>query len=157
MSLGAGGADSRRRRSAAMDRRLQGLFAAAGAPPGTALVAVGGYGRSELAPHSDLDVVLVHDPDVAPEVVAKIADAVWYPLWDAGVDLDHAVRDTGQMRDAARTDLRAAIGMLDLRPVAGDEQLALGLRSTALSDWRRDARRRLPELRAAGRDRAERF
>src|SRR5690606_13732515 len=39
----------------------------------------------------------------------------------------------------------------------GDEQLALGLRSTALSDWRRDARRRLPELRAAGRDRAERF
>lgn len=157
MSLGASAADSRRRRSAAMDQRLRELFAAAGGVEGLAVVAVGGYGRSELAPNSDLDVVLVHDPSVPAELVVSVADGLWYPLWDDGIDLDHAVRDTRQMRQAAAHDLRAAIGMLDLRHVAGDEQLGHDLRSAALSDWRREARRRLPELLAAGQDRAERF
>jgi [protein-PII] uridylyltransferase len=158
MSLGPDGAESRRRRSAAMDDRLRsGFGAAAGGSGGLALVAVGGYGRSELAPRSDLDVVLVHDPGVNADKVAAIAEALWYPIWDEGLDLDHAVRDTGEMRRAAATDLRAAIGMLDLRHVAGDEQLSHTLRSAALSDWRRDARRRLPDLRAAGHGRAERF
>jgi [protein-PII] uridylyltransferase len=141
-----------------MDRRLRELFgAAADGVEGVALVAVGGYGRSELAPHSDVDVVLVHDPDVEPDTVATIAGRLWYPLWDDGVEVDHAVRDTRQMRRAAADDLRAAIGMLDLRHLAGDEQVGHALRSAALSDWRRAARRRLPELRAVGRDRAERF
>ena len=157
MTLGASAADARRRRSVAMDHQLRELFAAAGGDEGLALVAVGGYGRSELAPHSDVDVVLVHDPSVEADRVESIANRVWYPLWDAGVDLDHAVRDTRQMRQAAADDLRAAVGMLDLRHVAGDEQLSHALRSAALSDWRRDARRRLPELAAAGLDRAERF
>jgi [protein-PII] uridylyltransferase len=150
-------ANARRRRSAAMDHRLRELFAAAGGKPGLALVAVGGYGRSELAPYSDVDVVLVHDPGVGREAVASTAERIWYPLWNDGVDLDHAVRSTEQMRQAAADDLRAAIGMLDLRHVAGDEQLSHALRSAALTDWRRSARRRLPELAAAGRDRSERF
>jgi [protein-PII] uridylyltransferase len=155
--VGFPSANSRRRRSAAMDHRLRELFAAAGGGPGLALVAVGGYGRSELAPNSDVDVVLVHHPRVGRDVVASMADRIWYPLWNDGVDLDHAVRDADQMRQAAADDLRAAIGMLDLRHVAGDEQLSHALRSAALTDWRRSARRRLPELAAAGRDRAERF
>ena len=158
MNIGAGAAESRRRRSEAMDHRLGTVFdAAAGGSEGFALVAVGGYGRAELAPRSDLDVVLVHDPTVDDDQVAAVAEAVWYPLWDDGLDLDHAVRDTGQMRRAAATDLRVAIGMLDLRHLAGDEELSYALRSAALGDWRRDAWRRLPELRAAGHDRAERF
>lgn len=158
MNVGAGAAESRRRRSVAMDHRLAAVFdAAAGGSEGFALVAVGGYGRAELAPKSDLDVVLVHDPKVNADKVAAVAEALWYPLWDDGLDLDHAVRDAGQMQRAAATDLRAAIGMLDLRHLAGDEQLSQALRSAALSDWRREARRRLPELRAAGQDRAERF
>ena len=158
MSLGSDAAETRRRRSAAMDHRLRaGFDAAAGGSEGLALVAVGGYGRSELAPRSDVDVVLVHDPAIGLDKVAAVADALWYPLWDDGIALDHAVRDTEEMRRAASTDLRAAIGMLDLRHVAGDEQLGHALRSAALSDWRREARRRLPDLRAAGRDRAGRF
>ncbi|MGZ4469490.1 MAG: nucleotidyltransferase domain-containing protein, partial [Nocardioidaceae bacterium] len=56
---------------------------------GVALVAVGGYGRGELAPYSDLDVVLVHADDVD---VRTLAAEVWYPLWDAGANLDHSVR-----------------------------------------------------------------
>src|SRR5437867_6200100 len=51
-----------------------------------ALVAVGGYGRGELAPGSDLDVLLVHSGrrDVKP-----VAERIWYPIWDAGIKLGH--------------------------------------------------------------------
>src|SRR5437899_204433 len=59
-----------------------------GALDGLALVAVGGYGRSELCPQSDIDVMLVHD---RRSDVAAIADRVWYPIWDQGLHLGHAV------------------------------------------------------------------
>src|SRR5215217_7668477 len=55
-----------------------------------ALVAVGGYGRNELAPYSDIDVVLVHGG--RPSGIDELAAALWYPLWDAGLQLGHAVR-----------------------------------------------------------------
>ena len=124
---------------------------------GLALVAVGGYGRAELSPASDLDVVLLHDPGIGEDRIRAIADAVWYPLWDRGVALDHSVRDTVQMRQAAQEDYRAATGMLDARHVAGDSSIVLALRAEVLSDWRRDARTRLTELRAASAQRVERF
>ena len=123
---------------------------------GLALVAVGGYGRSELSPASDLDVVLLHDPSVPEERVREVAEAIWYPLWDRGVALDHSVRDTVQMREAAVLDHRAATGMLDARTVAGDAGLVLALRSEVLTDWRRDARRRLAEVRESRDARIER-
>ena len=145
------------------DRLLRGLFTAtvgSGDDPregqGLALVAVGGYGRSELSPASDLDVVLLHDPSVPEERVREVAEAIWYPLWDRGVALDHSVRDTVQMREAAMHDHRAATGMLDARTVAGDAGLVLALRSEVLADWRRDARRRLAEVRLARDARIER-
>ncbi|UYM04392.1 [protein-PII] uridylyltransferase [Solicola gregarius] len=116
---------------------------------GLALVAVGGYGRSELSPASDVDVVLLHDPRMPSETVAAAAEKVWYPLWDDGVLLDHAVRSTSAMHDAAVVDVRTATGMLDARGVAGDISLVQSLRSSVLAAWRRDARTRLPELRAA--------
>ena len=80
---------------------------------GVALVAVGGYGRAELAPHSDLDVVLVHDDEVD---VRRVAEQVWYPLWDAGANIDHSVRALAEVIDAAREDLRVALGLLDAAP-----------------------------------------
>jgi [protein-PII] uridylyltransferase len=138
-----------------MDARLQELFAASGAGDSLALVGVGGYGRGELSPRSDVDVVLLHEPGVKESTVKEIADAIWYPLWDDGVDLDHAVRSTRQMRRTAAEDLRAALGMLDLRHVAGNAVLSASLRSQTLDDWRRGARTRLPQLRATGRERAE--
>lgn len=121
-----------------------------------ALVAVGGYGRSELSPHSDLDVVLLHDPSIDHDVVNEVANSIWYPLWDKGIALDHSVRDTKQMREAAANDYRAATGMLDARPVAGDSGLVLTLRSQVLTDWRREARNRLGEVREARTSRIER-
>ena len=63
-----------------------------------ALLAVGGYGRGELCPFSDLDVVLVHN---GRRDVATVADAIWYPVWDQGVHLDHSVRRPAEVLAAA--------------------------------------------------------
>jgi len=123
---------------------------------GLALVAVGGYGRGELAPCSDLDVVLVHDDGVGPDDVRRVAEQVWYPLWDAGVDLDHSVRALGEITAAAADDPRVALGLLDARHLAGDPSVTLRLRTDLLAHWRRDARRRLPALHDLVRQRAAR-
>jgi [protein-PII] uridylyltransferase len=113
---------------------------------GAALVAVGGYGRGELAPYSDLDVVLVHEEQPAFDLGA-VAGQVWYPLWDSGANLDHSVRTLAQMVETAGQDLKVALGLLDVRHVAGDPNLTLRLRTTMLTEWRRDARQRLRALR----------
>ena len=153
----------RRQRAAEADSLVQGVFASAiervngGSWHGLALVAVGGYGRAELSPASDLDIVLLHDPTIGDDRIREIADAIWYPLWEQGVALDHSVRDTVQMRQAAQEDYRAATGMLDARHVAGDSAIVLTLRAEVLADWRRDARARLAELRDASVKRVERF
>jgi [protein-PII] uridylyltransferase len=133
---------------AAFERALQG-----GDDAGLALVAVGGYGRGELAPHSDLDLVLVHADEVD---ASAVAERVWYPLWDAGADLDHSVRALSQVRRSAAADPRVALGLLDARHVAGDPHLALLLRTGLLAQWRREARRQLPALRELVSTRAER-
>lgn len=154
----------RQDRADSADRLLRRLFAEAvpadGADPrdgpGIALVAVGGYGRSELSPYSDLDVVLLHDPGLDESFVRGVAESIWYPLWDDGIALDHAVRDAVQMRETALQDHRAAMGMLDARPVAGDAGLVLTLRSQVLADWRRDARARVQAVREARLARIER-
>ena len=148
-------------RSDQIDGRLAELFAAAlhqvpAADGRTSLVAVGGYGRGEMSAHSDVDVVLLHAPEVPASVVTALAELVWYPLWDDAVPLDHAVRDTATMRAVAGRDWKAALGMLDARHVAGEQSMTADLRSAVLADWRRGARKRLPQLRQACADRAVR-
>ena len=118
-----------------------------------ALVAVGGYGRREPAPGSDLDLLLLHR---GRDDVKELADRVWYPIWDAGVGLDHSVRTPAEAAAVAREDLKAALGLLDARHVAGDATLTDQTRAAVLADWRREARRRLPELSEAVRERADR-
>jgi [protein-PII] uridylyltransferase len=113
------------------------------AEPGVALVVVGGLGRRELVPFSDLDLVLVHNQN--PKVGA-IADALWYPLWDARIGLDHSVRTPAEALQVAAEDLRTAMGLLDARHLAGDAELAGRLATAARDQWRRTARKRLPEL-----------
>jgi [protein-PII] uridylyltransferase len=148
---GVGTAMRRKGLAALTDSWLRQVFAdavaATGVPAGKAtLVAVGGYGRGELSPGSDLDLVLLHaDRDVA----ADLADKIWYPVWDTGVRLDHAVRTFEEARRLASADLPVLLGLLDARPVAGDPALVGRLRSSVLGDWRAAARRRLPELREA--------
>jgi [protein-PII] uridylyltransferase len=128
--------------SAALDKALDGVE-----DTGLAMVAVGGYGRCELAPHSDLDIVLVHDDGNDTVDVRRVAEQVWYPLWDAGADLDHSVRALSEATGTARADPRVALGLLDARHLAGDPSVTLRLRAELLSHWRRDARDQLPALR----------
>ncbi|MFD8756654.1 [protein-PII] uridylyltransferase [Kitasatospora sp. NPDC059577] len=134
------------------DDWLSGLLDAAGAPPGVALVAVGGYGRGELSPRSDLDVLLLHDGPITRELPERI----WYPVWDAGAKLDHSVRTVAEARKVAAADLKAQLGLLDARHLAGDPALTAELRAAVFTDWRASAPARLPELRELGRERAER-
>jgi [protein-PII] uridylyltransferase len=134
----------RARRTSAADSLCEQAYRTCGGPEaGAALVAVGGYGRAELAPYSDLDVVLVSDDGVD---VRGVAERVWYPIWDAGAKLDHSVRTMEEMVAAADADLKVALGLLDVRHVAGDPNLTLRLRTTMLAHWRRGSRERLPDL-----------
>ncbi|MEZ5193235.1 MAG: hypothetical protein R2734_12455 [Nocardioides sp.] len=70
------------------------------------------------------------------------------PAGDSAAKVDHSVRPYDAMVEAAAADVRVALGLLDLRHVAGDPNLTLRLRTTMLAAWRRTARERLPELRA---------
>ncbi|MFG3050796.1 [protein-PII] uridylyltransferase [Kitasatospora sp. NPDC048239] len=149
---GPGGSARRAALSRLTDEWLAGLLAEAGHPAGVALVAVGGYGRGELSPRSDLDVLLLHDGPLDP----ALPERIWYPVWDTGAALDHSVRTLAQARDVAAADLKAQLGLLDARHIAGDPALTAALRSAVLADWRAGAPRRLPELRELGRERAER-
>src|SRR3954447_6517082 len=117
-----------------VDGWLSDLFAKAvdGDGGGMALVAVGGYGRREPAPYSDLDLVLVHSDDRKSDKVADVADRIWSPIWDSGLSLDHSVRTIGDAVAVAGDDLRAALGLLDVRHVAGDEGLSAALRERTL-------------------------
>jgi [protein-PII] uridylyltransferase len=143
-------AADRARRTANADRWLASLL---GAEPGVALVAVGGYGRRELLPGSDLDVLLLHH---ARPGIAALADRIWYPIWDSGTRLDHAVRRPADARAVARSDVRVALGLLHARHVAGDPELTGELRSGALADWRAAAGARLAELHALHEERTAR-
>ncbi|MEW1922441.1 [protein-PII] uridylyltransferase [Streptomyces sp. NPDC088360] len=147
------------RRSALADLTddwLTGLFTAAGAPRGASLVAVGGYGRGELSPRSDLDLLLLHDGSADAGEVAALADRIWYPIWDLGLALDHSVRTPVEARKTAGEDLKVQLGLLDARHVVGDLGLTAGLRTAVLADWRNLAPKRLPELRELCEERAER-
>ncbi|WP_435877268.1 [protein-PII] uridylyltransferase [Streptomyces albogriseolus] len=138
------------------DDWLAGLFAA-GAPGarGVSLVAVGGYGRAELSPRSDLDLLLLHDGS-ATGAVSALADRLWYPVWDLGLALDHSVRTPAEARRTAGEDLKVQLGLLDARHIAGDLGLTTALRTTVLADWRNQAPKRLPALRELCEERAAR-
>ncbi|WP_138734911.1 [protein-PII] uridylyltransferase [Modestobacter excelsi] len=118
---------------------------------GVALVAVGSLGRRELPPHGDLDLVLVHD---GRREIAALADALWYPVWDAGLRLDHSVRTVAEAVSVAGDDVKAGLGLLDARHVAGDPEVTTALRTATLGSWRQHAGRLLPQLREIRRSRS---
>ncbi|PDH66941.1 MAG: [protein-PII] uridylyltransferase [Acidimicrobiales bacterium MED-G01] len=110
---------------------------------GVALVALGGYGRAELAPSSDLDLMLIyHDRDD----VDALADRIWYPLWDEGFKLGHSVRSVEQTLRLASTDLETATSLLNARLVAGDSTLLAELLARNEQQWVRHGLDRLDEL-----------
>jgi [protein-PII] uridylyltransferase len=98
-----------------------GLFAAP-----FALIAVGGYGRAELCPASDVDVLLLYE-GVIPQNADELSRGLFHPLWDLGLDLGHGVRVLAGCLRLAREDPQVLTSLLDTRRIAGSEALAARL------------------------------
>ena len=128
-----------------VDSWLSGVFvdAAGRDAEGVALVAVGGYGRSELCPQSDIDVMLVHD---GRRDIATLADRVWYPIWDKGFHLGHSVSTVGEALDVATDILDTATALLSARHVAGDVTLTERLAEAGKAQCQRQSKRYLADL-----------
>ncbi|MGO9874873.1 MAG: [protein-PII] uridylyltransferase [Acidimicrobiia bacterium] len=137
------------RHSALIDEWLASLLSAAAGSErgsdmiGASLVAVGGYGRSELCPQSDLDVMLVRSPR---RDVTSLAERVWYPIWDAGLKLGHSVCTQREALEIADEDLDTATALLSARHVAGDASLTMDLKTAARTQWERRSKRWLEAL-----------
>jgi [protein-PII] uridylyltransferase len=86
------------------------------------LVATGGWGRREVCPHSDIDLLLLAPPRLA-DVARQAAERLLYPLWDTGVRVGHAVRDPGACVQLARSDLATATALIDARYLVGAREL----------------------------------
>ena len=142
----------RRERSNESDRFLSQLFLAATQADGRsisgkeiALAAVGGYGRGELSPGSDLDIVFLHSGKVSSGDLKAFVNDVLYPLWDKK-SVDHSVRTRSETREAAASDLRVATGLLDIRLIAGSADLVASVQLDALEFWRKNAKENLTDL-----------
>ena len=154
-STGHHGIWAARRRAELVDVALLGLFERAGAPPDTAVAAVGGYGRRLLLPRSDIDVLILHDGS-DDDAVARLADGLLYALWNAGFEVGHAVRTPKECEEACeRLDTGAA--MLNMRQVAGDGGIVTDA-AVRVEAWaRRDPRAFATAIRDDAGRRAERF
>ncbi len=124
------------------------------APPSSPSAATG---AANSPPRSDLDLLLLHDGKADPAALAALADAVWYPVWDLGIALDHSVRTPAEARKTrpTRTSRSSSACSTPARS-APDLGLVASLRTAILADWRNQAAGRLPALIALGRERAER-
>ncbi|HIJ77721.1 MAG: [protein-PII] uridylyltransferase [Desulfobulbaceae bacterium] len=92
------------------------------AQEGMVLTALGGYGRRELFPFSDIDLLLLHTP-AAEKRLPAVTEALFYPLWDAGLEVGHGVRTTEACLIDARNDFFFQVSLLDARPLAGSTEL----------------------------------
>ena len=142
----------RRDRSNESDRFLSKLFHDALQAHGEtdtgkeiALAAVGGYGRGELSPGSDLDILILHNGKIAPDKLKAIVNDLLYPLWEKS-SVDHSVRTRSETKESAASDLRVATGLLDIRFIAGNTDLVAAVQADSLEYWRKNAKQNLPEL-----------
>ncbi len=125
-SAGHHGRWSARRRTDMVDEAVAAIGPSLGLP--VALVALGGYGRRLLCPGSDVDLMVLH----AERREARVRDAaerLFYPFWDAGIPLGHAVRSVRDCVRVAGERLDAATALLDARLVWGDVRLLERLRA----------------------------
>src|SRR5687767_3941035 len=127
---GASGGDSVRGHASFMDELVQTIVRFAGAeaeaagltPTPLVVVALGGYGRGELHPSSDIDVMVVYDGELSP-YVQRVMQEVLYTLWDLGLQVGHSLRSLGDCVAMARTDFPSRTSMQEARLVVGDRKL----------------------------------
>ena len=155
------GTRERRDRSNQIDKALRVSFLTCAnqylsKPELVSLTAVGGYGRGELSPASDLDLLILHNGSEKPQVISDFVNAFLYPLWDQGRAIDHAVRTRSETREIANEDVRVALGLLDLRHIAGESELSNQVASDALENWRKSREKYLRALRKSIHERENR-
>jgi [protein-PII] uridylyltransferase len=156
-SPGHHGRWSARRRAELVDESLRRAFGDRDPEVGVvALAALGGYGRGELTPASDIDLLILHDAG-APERLTALAQSVLYPLWDAGLTVGHAVRTPQECLAFAVGRIDASTAMLDGRLLAGDEELFAAMRELVLGWVREDPRGYAARLAEAAGERADRY
>jgi [protein-PII] uridylyltransferase len=133
---GGGGLEVCHARAVVMDLLLRHLWHTAKAAltdaaqkefPPVALVGIGGYGRAELNPHSDIDFMFLHSGQVAGNRplphLSKIIDGILYPLWDIGLKVGHSVRSVEDCVKVANTDMQSKTSLIEARLIVGDEEL----------------------------------
>ena len=128
---GGGGREICARRGELVDVILRHIFTAAASAVGQsktslALIALGGYGRGELNPFSDIDVMLLHG-DAAGKIspyVEEMAEQILYLLWDIGFKVGHSTRSVKEAPAQANRDMLTKTAMLESRFLAGDRELA---------------------------------
>lgn len=110
-----------------IDAALEKYFRQSGADPeNMCLVALGGYGRKELFPYSDIDLMLLYRPD-AEKQLNDVAEAIFYPLWDAGLEVGHGVRTPATCIEQAGKDFFLQVSLLDARLISGSSDLFTAL------------------------------
>ena len=125
---------------------------------GIGLGAVGSLARGQVGPSSDLDLVVIYEPHaLTDQQLNELANKLWYPIWDSGLDLDQSVRTVAQCEAVTDRDLPAAMGWLDVVPIAGDTGLIENTAVSILERWRKAARKRLPELLGSAKSRLDEF
>jgi len=129
-----------RERARAVDDLVQGLCAASSAwscrsstthPQKLCLVAVGGYGRGELAPHSDVDMLFLHDgePD---KLIEELTRSVAYPLWDLNRAIGYSHRTVEQCLEMAQSNIQVQTELMEARPLVGSIDLFREMKNAIL-------------------------
>ncbi|MEQ8842966.1 MAG: [protein-PII] uridylyltransferase [Acidimicrobiales bacterium] len=136
--------------TAEIDAWLQRVVGGVDEMHGVALAAVGGYGRGDLSMGSDLDLLLIHNNSGH---VAEVAENIWYPIWDTGMKLGHAVRTIDEALDLASGDLDTATSLLDIRLIGGDHRLVDELAAKSRAQWRDNADKMLSMISERTRER----
>ena len=143
---GADGREICQARAAILDALLRHLWTTAKASlsapaqkefPAIAIVAIGGFGRAELNPHSDIDFMFLHEGQVAggkpKPYLAKLIDGVLYPLWDIGLKVGYSVRDLDDCVKVANTDMQSKTSLIESRLIVGDANLFAKYQKTVVS------------------------
>lgn len=144
---GASGREVCRARGAILDTFLRHLWESAkkGLPPqdqkefaSLALVALGGYGRAELNPFSDIDFMFLHDGhavigDKPKPHLAKIVDGILYTLWDVGLKVGHSTRSIDECVKIANSEMQPKTAMIEARLIIGNAQLFEKLQKAILA------------------------
>src|ERR1041385_3494530 len=133
---GGGGREICQRRAAILDVLLRYLWDTAKRNlsaqaqkefPQLALAAIGGYGRAELNPHSDIDFMVLHNRQLVGNrphpYLSKMVEGIYYPLLDIGLKIGHSVRSVDDCVKVANNDMQSKTSLIESRLIAGDEAL----------------------------------